>query len=286
MVGQTKVNYQLGWARQVDSIDRDDTNDNDFWFAKVDFELKELLKVDKFDVGAFFVYANKAYRQAPYNDEYGQPWWLGLELDFAGYKGILFDLDLIYMGGDNDASTEDDFDAWFFHATAGYQWNDQLKTTFTFWYASGDDDPADGDYEAYNTIVTHTYGSVVLFEDATFDDGWYASGNPYLDPRLGFYMFRFKADYQATPKLNLAAAVNYMQLDEDVEYLGDSDDNIGWEIDVYADYELYKNFKVNLAAGYLFTDDAMDIFAARATGGVEDDADDMYRVSVGVSYSF
>ena len=284
MVGQTKVNYQLGWARESDSIDHTNptfnTNDNDYWFAKVDFELKELLKVDKFDVGAFFVYANEAQNNL-------QPWWAGLELDFAGYKGILFDLDLIYMGGDSDnPAVEDDLQGWFFHATAGYQWNDQLKTTFTFWYASGDDDTTDGDYEAYNTIVTHTYGSVVLFEDATFDDGWYASGNPYLDPRLGFYMFRFKADYQATPKLSLAAAVNYMQLDEDVEYGTDSDDNIGWEIDVYADYELYKNFKVNLAAGYLFTDDAMDIFAARATGGAEDDADDMYRVSVGVSYSF
>ncbi len=283
MVGQTKVDYQLGWARQADSIDRNspiNTNDNDFWFAKVDFELKELLKVDKFDIGAFFVYANQAQDQI-------QPWWAGLEVDFEGYKGILFDLDFIYMGGDSDNPlVEDDLQGWFVHATAGYQWTDQFKTTFTFWYASGDDDPTDGDYEAYNTIITHTYDSVVLFEDATFDDCWYASGNPYLDPRLGFYMFRFKADYQATPKLNLAAAVNYMQLDEDVEYAGDSDDNIGWEVDVYADYELYKNFKVNFAAGYLFTDDAMDIFAARATDGAENDADDMYRVTVGVTYSF
>ncbi len=279
MVGETKVAYQIGWAREDDSIDRNDTNDNDYWFAKIDFELKELLKVDSFDVGAFFVYANQARDNI-------QPWWLGLEVDFSGYKGILFDLDLIYMGGDNDASNEDDLDAWFFHATAGYQWTDQLKTTFTFWYASGDDDITDGDYEAYNTIVTHTYGSIILFEDATFDDGWYASGNPYLDPRLGFYMYRFKVDYQATPKLNVAAAVNYMQLDEDVEYLTEKDDDIGWEIDIYADYELYKNFKVNFAAGYLFTDDAMDVFAARATRGAEDDADDLYRVTVGVSYSF
>ncbi len=277
-VGETKVDYQIGWARDADSIDRNDTNDNDYWFAKVDFELKELLKVDTFDVGAFFVYANEAQNHI-------QPWWVGAEVNFAGYKGILFDLDLIYMGGDSDLPGQDDLDAWFFHGTAGYQWTDQLKTSFTFWYASGDDDN-DGDIEYYNTIVTHTYGSIILFEDATFDDGWYASGNPYLDPQYGFFMYRFRVDYQATPKLNVAAAVNYMQLDEDVEYGGDSDDSIGWEVDVYADYELYKNFKVNFAAGYLFTDDAMDVFAARATDGRENDADDMYRVTVGVSYSF
>ncbi len=273
MVGQTKVDYQIGWLRSDDSISVTNTNDNDYWFGKVDFELKELLGVDKFDVGLFGVYANEAQNN-------NQPYWLGAELDFFGFKGILFNLDLIYLGGDYG---DDDYDAWFFHGTGGYQFNEQLKASFTFWYASGDDNPGSGDMEAYQTVMTNTYGSVVLFEDATFDDGWYVSSDPYLDNGLGFLMYRFRVDYQATPKLGLAAAINYMQFDEDVEYEGKSDDSIGWEIDLYADYELYKGFSVNLAAGYLFTDDAMDIYAKAAGEG---DADDMYRLSVGVTYSF
>ncbi len=281
MVGQTKVDYQIGWLRSDDSIRWDaayNTNDNDYWFGKVDFELKELLGVDKFDVGLFAVYGNLA-------QENNQPYWLGAELDFFGFQGVLFDLDLIYLGGDYG---DDDYDAWFFHGTAGYQFNEQLKASFTFWYASGDDKPNSGDMEAYQTIMTDTYGSVVLFEDATFDDGWYVSADPYLDNNLGFLMYRFRVDYQATPKLALAAAINYMQFDEDAEYIDNtgrktSDDSIGWEIDVYADYELYKGLSVNLAAGYLFTDDGMDVYSKAAGEG---DADDMYRLSVGVTYSF
>ena len=297
-IGKTIVDYQIGWLREDDSInDRLDeigTNDSDYWFAKVDFELKELLGVDKFEVGIFGVYNNDCTSPEFGNAESpgarfkGQPYWIGAELDFRGFKGIFFDLDGIYMGGDVDAVTRgeetrnyDDFSGYFLHATLGYEWTEQLKTSFTFWYASGDD--GGSDYNAYRTIMTDTYGSIVLFEDATFDDGWYVSADPYLDNDLGFFMYRFRVDYQATPKLALAAAVNYMQFDEDVDYNGKSDDEIGWEIDLYTEYEIYKGLKANINFGYLFTDDGMDNYA-EAVG--EGDADDMYRFSFGLTYTF
>ena len=294
-VGKTIVDYQIGWLREDDSINyRWDgspyTNDSDFWYGKIDFELKEHFGVDKFQVGIFGIYNNDCTESA--DDRFkGQPYWVGLELDFQGFKGIIFDLDGIYLGGDADevnGEARDDYDAWFLHATLGYQWTNQLKTSFTFWYASGDDNGEGDDYEAYRTVMTDTYGSVVLFEDATFDDGWYVSDNPYLDNDLGFIMYRFRVDYQATPKLALAAAVNYMQFDEDVEYVDpaghkSSDDAIGWEVDLYLTYEIYKGLTSNIAFGYLFTDDGMDTYAKYVGEG---DADDMYRFSFGLTYSF
>ncbi len=273
-VGATKVAYQIGWARENDLMDNTGANndDTDFWFAKVDFNLKDIAKVDNFDIGLFAVYANDSE-----NSE--QPWWLGGEIQFVGFKGLEFEGTFIYECGDglNNA----DISAWFAAASVAYKWTDQFKTSFIFWYASGDDNATDNDQDNYTAIETDTYGSVILFEDATFDDAYYASSNPYLND-LGFLMFRLRADYQATPKLSLAAAVNYMMFDEDVENTtyNIKDDSIGWEIDGYAKYELYPGLTVDLTAGCLFPDDALDAYAANG------DADTMYRVSLGVTYSF
>ena len=69
-----------------------------------------------------------------------------------------------------------------------------------------------------------------------------------------------------------------MQYAEDAS---NGEDTLGWEIDFYADYELYKGLKLNLAAGYLFADDALDAYGTSPA-----DADDMYRVSAGVTFEF
>ncbi len=290
-VGKTLIEYQIGWLREDDSInDRLDenwsTNDSDYWFAKLDFELKDMFGVDKFEVGLFGVYNNDCTAPDEESRFQGQPYWLGMELNFQGFRGIFFDLDGIYLGGDIDyvyargeEKKYDDWNAYFLHATLGYEWTERFKTSFTFWFASGEN-KGGGDYSAYKTIMTDTYGSVVLFEDATFDDGWYVSKNPYLDNDLGFVMYRFRVDYQATPKLSLAAAVNYMEFEEKGEL---DNDEIGWEIDLYSEYHIYKGLKANINFGYLFTDDAMDDYA-EAIG--EGDADDMYRFSFGLTYSF
>ncbi len=275
-VGATKVAYQIGWAREDDNIDKTGINndDADYWFAKVDFNLKDIAKVDNFDIGLFAVYANDSKNSK-------QPWWLGGEVQFVGFKGLEFEGTFIYECGDgvNDA----DISAWFAAASVGYHWTEQFKTSFIFWYASGDDNLSDKDQDNYDAIETDTYGSVILFEDATFDDAYYASSNPYLN-ELGFLMFRLRADYQATPKLTLALAGNYMMFDEDVKNTINGkeikDDSIGWEIDGYVKYELYPGLTVDLVGGCLFPDDALDAYTENG------DADTMYRVSLGVTYSF
>ncbi len=257
--GTAKVEYQLGWVRErQDDVWFDNT---DAWFGTVAFD------VEPVKVKAFGVYQT--------NDE---PWYIGAEVSATPMPGLDVALTGIYEGG-NDAA-DNDYSAYLVAFNAGYQVTDQFKASFCFWYASGDDQPNTGDHENYQAIKTDTFGSVIFFEDGAFDDGVYASSNPYVLEDNGFYIFRVRGDYQATPRLSVAGAVNYMAFAEDVVSGNQSENSIGWEFDAYANYELYKNVNANLAAGYLVSGDALDLLS-----GVND-ADNLYRVSVGLTYTF
>ncbi len=252
--GTAKVEYQLGWVRTEQTTD---TEYKDAWFGTVAFD------VEPVKVKAFGVYQTD-----------NSPWYIGAEVSSTPVPGL--DVALTGICERGKYKTDVDASAYLVAFNAGYQVNDQFKVSGTFWYASGDDDATDNDMDGYSAIKTDTYGSVIFFEDASFDDGVRASNKPYLafkdnneEIYPGFYIFRIRGDYQATPKLSVAGAVNYMSFAK-----GD-DKSIGWEFDGYANYELYKNVNVNLAAGYLISGD-----------GLGDDADNLYRVSVGLTYNF
>ena len=272
--GTAKVEYQLGWVRAENDTFTSpegyilpDTEYTDAWFGTVAFD------VEPVKVKAFGVYIN--------NDN---PWYIGAEVSGTPMPGLDVALTGIYEGGSNDADNYD-YSAYLVAFNAGYQVNDQFKASFCFWYASGDDQPTTGDDEAYSAIKTDTFGSVIFFEDAAFDDGVYVSSNPYVTDTNGFYIFRVRGDYQATPRLSVAGAVNYMAFAEDYTSGTQSENSIGWEFDAYANYELYKNVNVNLAAGYLVSGDALDLINQDATS-TTNDADNLYRVSVGLTYTF
>ncbi len=308
-LGFGNLNYALVWVRARDRWGEDGKNDNndaDAWAIVLGYDATKMSGLDKAKVLTYFIYLNDSTRM--YNYYYNglssdnQPWYLGLDLDLARGPWSL-NTGFIYEGGDFDLHNSDtvtvptgmddnmDHDAWLLYAELGYQVNEQTKASFLWWWATGDDDPYDGDVENFNAIDTHTFGSVVLFEDAAFDDGYVVSRHPYLN-NLGFQMYRLRVDYQATPRLALAAAVNYMKFDEDAYWVTEAgnvknDDDIGWELDVYAKYELYKDLTLDIAAGYLWAGDALDAWADKdGDGYVDSDADDMYRVSVGVTYTF
>ncbi|OAQ20263.1 hypothetical protein [Thermosulfurimonas dismutans] len=305
-LGFGNLDYALVWVRARDkwgsNNDKSDNNDADAYAIVLGYDATKMSGLDKAKVLGYFIYLNDQTRS--YNYYYNglssdnQPWYLGLDLDLASGLWSL-NTGFIYEGGDFDlhgnvpAGMDDnmDHDAYLLYAELGYRVNEQIKASFLWWWATGDDDPYDGDVENFNAIDTHTFGSVVLFEDAAFDDGYVVSRHPYLN-NLGFQMYRLRVDYQATPRLALAAAVNYMKFDEDAYWVDEAgnvknDDDIGWELDVYAKYELYKDLTLDVAAGYLWAGDGLDAWADKdGNGYVDSDADDMYRISVGVTYSF
>jgi homoserine acetyltransferase len=80
----------------------------------------------------------------------------------------------------------------------------------------------------------------------------------------------------------------YMMTAEDIEYTDDfgrkqSEDSIGFEIDAYVKYMLYKNVELTVNTGFLFADDAMDYFDVVKDG---DSDDDIWRADMRIRYKF
>ena len=59
-----------------------------------------------------------------------------------------------------------DLSAWFAHADVGYKFGAH-KLTYTFWYASGDDDPNDDDFEGYLAVDLDRDDNLSIFEGET-----------------------------------------------------------------------------------------------------------------------
>jgi len=192
--------------------------------------------------------------------------------------------DLMYQTG--DFMDDYDFGGYFGHFDVGMNMG-KGKFTYTFWYASGDDDPTDDDMDAFvatDTDINSEY-SVVLFEGYTDDD--YFSSSPYLQDK-GLILNRLGYDYQATDKLKVGLAALYLMTAEDIEYTDDdlmarSDDTIGVEVDAYASYKLFSNTEVALQAGYLAADDAMDYYEIDSDGDADED---IYIINSRLRYKF
>jgi hypothetical protein len=284
-----EVDYQLAWMRtfevNVNSEDIDNSDDLENFLARVDFKPAERLKT-----GLFVLYEKGDPKSSdePINPrEYAVKFFadsVDLNLFNFGIDGsysvplntgnLFFNWDLIYEIGNIDDATFDDsefsgttvsedFDvrAWFAHADVGYN-RGKTKLTYTFWYASGDDDATDNDFDGYLSIDVDRFDSLVLFENYTDDN--YFSERPYMLDK-GFIMNKLALEYQATPKCKLGLAGMYMMTAEDIEYI-DTDgvkrdrSHIGFEMDGFISYMLYENVELAVNAGYLFAGDAMDAF--------------------------
>jgi len=180
----------------------------------------------------------------------------------------------------------DDFDmkAYFFHLDAGFTW-DKSTLTYTFWYASGDDDPTDDDFEGYVAVDVDSFDNVVLFESLA-DDNVFTERHYLLDK--GFIMNKLRFDYKATDRLNVGVAAMYMMTAENIEYIDNNansqkEDTIGFEIDADMSYTLFQGLTFNLAAGYLFADDAMDYFEEDTDGRSDED---IFRLLSSIRYKF
>jgi hypothetical protein len=191
--------------------------------------------------------------------------------------------DLMYQTG--DFMEEYDFGGYFGHLDVGMHLG-KGKVTYTFWYASGDDDPTDGDMDAFvatDVDISSEY-SLVLFEGYTDDD--YFSASPYLQDK-GLILNRLGYDYQVTDKLKVGAAALYLMTAEDIEYTSsvgqESEDTIGVEVDAYASYKLFSNTEVALQAGYLAADDAMDYYEYECDGSADED---IYIINSRLRYKF
>ena len=304
------IDYELAWVRSVDKFDdiadtaNDDIDNVDSFYARANFKPTDDLKI-----GLWGLYmkgnpddpANgdidlRNYEIKNFADEARLAvYTLGTDGSF-GFGNFFVNWDLMYQGGDIDnvnlrdvvlgtaddtentgailSSGDFDVSAYLLHADLGYKAG-KAKFTYTFWYASGDDDLDDSDLDAFLAVDVDREDSMTIFEGPYVDDVSYFTERPYMLTN-GFVMNKLALDYQWTEKFSLGGAGMYMMVAEDFEYVDDngnnkSDDKIGVEINGYLKYMLFKNVEARLNVGYLFAADGMDYFEVDDRDGNSDE---------------
>ena len=309
------IDFQAAWIRSVDKLSTDETERNledvDNILGRVNFNINPELKVGVFGM---YTWGDNDRESDDYEIVNTREWlykifasdietqMYNVGVDGSWTPGKFFiNWDLIYQGGDiDDINFQDaefsgegrsgnfDLDAYFAHADIGYKFG-KPKLTYTFWYASGDDDAGDSDFEGFLSIDLDRTDSHTFFEGNYADDVSYFSERPYVLDK-GFIMNKLALDYQWTEKLRVGTAGMYMMTAEDIEYFNDDggsedDDSLGFELNGYLTYMLFKNLELSVSASYFWSDDAMDAFE---TGDDRDgDADeDIFISSARVRWQF
>jgi len=285
------IDFQAAWIRSVDKLATDEAERNlenvDNILGRVNFNINPGLKVGVFGLytwgdndpasAADFAAVNpRNYEYKAWATDAKSRWYnIGVDGSWAPGK-LFFNWDFIYQGGKLDninftdtefsgLSSSGDFDisAWLGHADIGYKFG-KPKLTYTFWYATGDDDAGDNDFDGFLGIDMDRTDSLSMFEGPYVDDATYFTERPYMLDK-GFIINKLALDYQWTEKLRVGTAAMYMMTAEDIEYFNnnggsESNDDIGFELNGYASYMLFKNMELAVNAGYLWSGDAMDAF--------------------------
>jgi hypothetical protein len=298
------LDYQAAWIRPVDKLatneDDEGLDDLDILYGRLNVDPTDKVKVGLF--GLYFhskedgpgEVGPRDWLVKQFDDVASFDFWtIGVDGNWNP-GNLFFNWDLVYQGGeindvdwnpnaanpdpadpDDDRTGTDSFpdrtatgtnfdlSAWFVHADAGYKFGDH-KLTYTFWYASGDDDPNDDDFEGYLAVDLDREDNISIFEGLYTDDSTYFTERPYMLDK-GFVMNKLGWDFKVSEKMTVGAAGMYMMTAEDIEYTNfdggnESNDEIGFELNGYFKYMLYKNVEFNINAGYLWAGDALDAF--------------------------
>ena len=298
----------LAWVRGFENFNNDPDDDLfedlDALLARVDFNIAKDIKAGVFglymtrnpgadaaasaapdNVAVFSSGAHYQVKRLPNVDL--DIWTLGVD-GSANFGTVFVNWDLMYQGGtvEDNTAVERDISAFLVHADVGVNLG-KLKLTYTGWYASGDDNPADGDIENFLSVDVDRFDSIIFFEGGYTDDNYFTEAPHILDK--GLILNKIALDYQATEKLKVGGAVLYLITAEDLRYTDDagvarSEDGLGTEIDAYVSYKLYKDLEFAVNAGYLIADDGMDFFDA--TGQRDGSGEDVFRSTARLRYLF
>ncbi len=311
------VNLKLAWLRPYRDETKDsddDVEDLDSFYGRVNFKPTQDINVgvfglyftgdsDNSDSAGFSTITSQNYELKKLKNEYD------LDLFTIGSDGkgsfgaLFFNWDIMYQVGSiddanfkesyngwdyNKGRVNEDFDvsAWLAHVDIGYKIN-KMKFTYTFWYASGDDDGSDSDFNAFMAVDIDCKENMTIFKAMYTEDDYFTEKNYLLDK--GFIMNKLTFDYKASKKLSFGTAAMYMLTAEDIVYLDDDgkqrkEDEVGIEINTYLKYKIYDNLEFAINAGYLFSSDAMDFWEIDQRDGNSDE--DIFTTTCRVRYKF
>jgi hypothetical protein len=315
------LDYQVAWIRPLDRLATSSADDNledlDILYGRVNFDPGTSWKVGVF--GTYFHSDNggtpgtvgpRDYLVKQFDDQASFDFWtVGVDGGAKFADRYFINWDLKYQGGDIDditfnpnaqagdtfvgapTATDWDLSAWFAALEAGLTFGGgDHKLTYTFWYASGDDDPDDDEFEGYLAVDLDRTDSIAIFEGLYTDDSSYFTERPYLLDK-GFIMNKLGWDWKINPKLTVGAAGMYMMTAEDVEYTNVAATNtyknndIGFELNGYLKYMLWTNVEFKINAGYLWAGDALDAFETGADRDGNSD-ENIFGSSFRIRYKF
>lgn len=273
--GKGGINWSAGWFRGLEEgWGQDDAIETDLYILKADFR-----PGSDISVGGFGVYAMDFGDKRNIQEDADQ-YWLGLTGKMDGPVFAAFDL--IYQGGDAGLNGDMDVSAYLANLTMGARVSDNLKVSANGLYVSGDDDPADGDLEAFQSIDADVKVGQIFFKDGfagsidRFVDDQFGSTMPIGLRNNGLVNLALEGDMKLDDKNSLRAAIRYLATAEDCPIFGE--DELGYELDLWYAYKFNQNLTLKLEGAYLFVGDlAEQMF--------EDD-DDVYQVAAGMEFSF
>jgi len=286
--------YNLGWARGHEnyptSTSPNSFQDADALLARGDFKLMKDTKLGLFALwqhqDAFDGTGQVSYEIKRFGNNKYDLFTLGTDGTYStptSFGNMFAKWDAIYQGGTIDQPGDLDVSAFLVHADLGVNLH-KVRLTYTGWYSSGDDDPNDGNIDNFMSTDVDRFDSVIFFEGGYTDDNYFTEAPYILDK--GLILNKVSADYLATEKTTVGAAILYLMTAEDLPLANGSDENsLGTEFDAYIKHKLYPNVELALNAGYLAAGDAMDYFEEPALQDGSSDSN-IFRSTMRVRYKF
>ena len=241
----------LIWIKAYEGGMGNDANDwdVDYYGLKPTFNIGDNMKLTPFFL---YIYSKDArnWGATTFNDKLSA-WYLGADLDVSMDSMSMW-ASAVYESVDADTifGQSIDIQAYLF-AIGGDMPMGPLSLHGQFFYASGDDNPADNDAEAFFVPRGQSYYWSEIMGNGVFDNQA-SSGSPAAGIS-NIMAFNVGMDYKVSDAMKLTADLWYAKLAEDNAA---GNDSLGTEIDLKLTYGLMDNLKLELIGAYLFADDA------------------------------
>jgi hypothetical protein len=283
------------WVKAFEGTNLNGTNEQDANDLDMDyFGLFPKFSLGEVSLNPYLLYVYSKDASAA-QDRYGYPeiiadidlfnldevntWFVGFDAD-ATFDMLTLWFTGIYQGGEVDVKFGEnsaDISAWL--AAIGGSFNlGVFDIHGQGFYASGDDDFTDDDWEQFTPPPGRSYYWAEIMGFGIFD--FQASANAPADNIRNVWAANLGTTIKPMDKLKVTLDVWYASLVENDVLEGD--DELGTEVDLIITYEIVQNLNLDLVGAYLFAGDATTRSAADL--GIDDA--DPYEIGARLSLSF
>jgi len=230
--------------------------DCDYYGIAPSFTIGDMLTLNPYFL---WVYSKEAsgFARGPFAaTEEANVYFLGIDADVSFGMGSVW-FTGIYEGGDLDpigGGDTVDISAWL--AGLGGAVNLGMADVHgQFFYATGDDDAADNDWEQFWVPKGQSYYWAEIMGYGVFD--WYTSNNSPADQIGNIWAANIGSTIKPMDKLAISLDLWYAELAEDIVVLdGSKQADLGFEVDLRVTYKLIEGMNLDLVGAYLFAGDA------------------------------